>query len=180
MQQEIRLNMTVANLNKDEYGSFYQTYIDICGSYELVEGLTINLDKTKQLFESVPLVKQEFRYAEGKWTIKEMLQHIIDSERILAYRALRFSRNDSTELSGYEHNEYVPESNANKRDYNELITEFNSVRQSTILLFKSFNEDMLVRTGFANKNAMSVRAIGFIITGHSNHHCQVIRERYLL
>lgn len=180
MLPEIRLNMTIANLKKDEYGSFYQTYIDICGSHELVEGLTINLDKTKQLFKSIQVDKQEFRYAEGKWTIKELLQHIIDSERIMTYRALRFSRNDSTGLPGYEHNDYVPESNANNREYNELIMEFESVRQSSILLFKSFDEEILKRTGFANKNAISVRALGFIITGHCNHHCQVIRERYLL
>jgi len=179
MQQEIRLNMTTANLNREEYGSFYQTYIDMCGGHELVEGLTINLDKTKQLFKSVPIDKQEFRYADGKWTIKEILQHIIDSERILAYRALRFSRNDSTEVPGYEHNDYVPESNANKRDYKELIMEFESVRQSTNLLFKSFDGEILKRTGFANKNVISVRALGFIITGHCTHHCQVIRERYL-
>ena len=172
--------MTVSNLNKDEYGSFYQTYIDKCGSHDLVDGLTISLNKTRQLFKSVQLDKQEFLYADGKWTIKELLQHIIDSERILAYRALRFSRNDSTELPGYDHNDYVPESNANKRDYKELITEFNSVRESSIFLFKSFEEDILKRTGFANKNAMSVRALGFIITGHCNHHCQVIRERYLV
>lgn len=171
--------MTVANLNKDEYGSFYQTYIDACGRHELVDGLTISLNKTKQLFKSVLLGKQEYRYAEGKWTIKELLQHIIDSERILVYRALRFSRNDITELPGYDHNDYVPESNANKRDYNELIMEFDSVRQSSILLFKSFDEEILKRAGFANKNAVSVRALGFIITGHCNHHCQVIRERYL-
>ena len=180
MRQEIPLNMTVANLNKDEYGSFYQTYIDICDNKELVEGLSLNLDKTRDLFQSVPLDRHEFRYADGKWTIKDILQHLIDTERIFIYRALRFSRNDTTELPGYEHNDYVPESNANKREFNDLIIEFNFVRQSTVLLFKSFEEDMLMRTGFANNNAMSVRAIGFIIAGHCNHHCQVIRERYLL
>ncbi len=172
--------MTVSNLNKDEYESFYQTYIDNCGNFGLVEGLTINLDQTNQLFKSIPYDKHEFRYADGKWTIKELLQHIIDSERILTYRALRFSRNDLTELPGYDHNDYVPESNANKRDYKELITEFNSVRESSIFLFKSFEEDILKRTGFANKNSMSVRSLGFIITGHCNHHCQVIRESYLV
>ena len=179
MQPEILLNMTVADLNTSEYGAFYQPYLEICGNKELIEGLKFNLEKTSEFFKSIPRMKHEYSYEKGKWTIKELIQHLIDTERIFAYRALRFARNDSTDLPGYDHNDYVPQSKANKRELNELIEEFTAVRNSSISLFKSFSENMLLKSGNANNNPMSVRAIAFILVGHCNHHCKVIEERYL-
>ena len=124
--------------------------------------------------------KFDYRYAEGKWTIKDILQHLVDAERVFAYRALCFARNDKTELPGFEEDDYVIEANANKRSIQDLLTELLIVRQSSLALFKSFNDEQLMRIGTASNNPMSVRALGFIIIGHQNHHQRVFEERYLL
>lgn len=171
--------MTAKDLNSNEYNSFYQPYIDACGSKVLVEELIDNLEKSLKLFNSIATDKQEYSYDVGKWTIKELLQHLIDSERIFSYRALRIARGDKTNIPGYEHNDYVPVSKANNRIYSDLIDEFNLVRLSSIALFKSFNDNMLLNKGTANNDSISVRAIGFIMVGHYNHHIKVIKERYL-
>src|SRR5690606_18442301 len=121
-----------------------------------------------------------YSYAHGKWTLKEVLIHCIDTERIMSYRALRFARNDQTELPGFEQNDYVPQSEANSRKMADLIEEYKILRQSTILLFKSFSDDVLKRAGVANGNPISVRALGFVISGHELHHLNVCKERYLL
>ncbi len=171
--------MTVKDLNTKEYNSFYQTYIDACSIDELVIGLTNNLENSLNLFRSIPFEKEEYSYDVGKWTIKELLQHLIDSERIFAYRALRIAREDKTNIPGYEHNDYVPVSRANNRKYTDLVEEFEAVRKSSIALFKSLDDVMLKSLGSANNDVISVRAIGFIIVGHYNHHQNVIKERYL-
>ncbi len=171
--------MNVKELNKNEYNSFYQTYIDACGKGELIDELEANLKSSLSLFKSIPVKKQEFSYAEGKWTIKELLQHLIDSERIFTYRALRVTREDKTNIPGYDHNEYVPVSRANSRNYKDLVEEFYLLRKSTIALYKSFDKKMLFSIGTANNDAISVRAIGFILVGHYNHHNKIIKERYL-
>lgn len=171
--------MTVKDLNKNEYSSFYQTYIDECGDNRLIEGLELNLDETLQFYKSIPIDKHEYRYDKGKWTIKELLQHIIDSERVFCYRALRFSRQDKTDLPGFEQDDYVAVSMANKRSLSDMLEEFKILRKSSICLFESFDKNMLRSKGFANDNEMSVRAVGFIIVGHVNHHTKIIKERYL-
>ena len=171
--------MTVKDLSIDEYNAFYQVYIDECGRAELIKELTNNLAVSISLFKSIPSEKQEYRYDVGKWTIKELLQHLIDSERIFSYRALRIGRNDKTNIAGYEHDDYVPVSKANNRNYTDLIEEFELLRKSSIALFKSFDENMLLNNGTANNDTISVRAIGFIMVGHYNHHINIIKERYL-
>ena len=171
--------MRVNDLSKSEYSSFYQTYIEECGNKMLIEGLKENLKETLQFYKSIPTEKEEHRYDRGKWTIKELLQHIIDSERVFCYRALRFSRQDKTDLPGFEQDDYVPVSNANQRSLKDLIEEFEILRKSSICLFTSFDQQMLVTLGNANNNQMSVRAIGFIIVGHVNHHTKIIKDRYL-
>jgi len=171
--------MTVKDLKSSEYGSFYKTYINSCGEMELLKELKENLIEVSSFLSEISSDKGNYRYKPGKWTIKELIQHLIDAERIFAYRALRFARNDKTELKGYDHNNYVPESNAGKRDFSELIEEFKSVRLSSIYLFKSFTEDMLLNSGIASSSLISVRAMGFIMVGHCKHHLNVIKERYL-
>ncbi len=171
--------MTIKDLNTNEYNSFYQAYIDACGDFELVEGLVNNLENTLKLFNSIPSEKQEYSYDVGKWTIKELLQHLIDSERIFAYRALRIAREDKTNIPGYEHNDYVPVSRANNRSYIDLVEEFELVRKSSIALFTGFDKKMLFNIGTANNDNISVRAIGFIMIGHYNHHIKIVNERYL-
>ena len=170
---------TVKDLTTSEYNSFYQTYIEACGTTGLIEELIKNLEESSSLFKSIPPEKQEYRYDEGKWTIKELIQHLIDSERIFAYRALRIARADKTNIPGYEHNDYVPVSKANNRNYSDLVEEFILLRKSSIALFRSFDENMLLSSGYANNDTITVRAIGFIMVGHYNHHINIIKERYL-
>ena len=171
--------MTVIDLNTSEYNPFYQVYVDACGNDELIQELTKNLKSSLYLFKTIPAEKQEYRYDVGKWSIKELLQHLIDSERIFAYRALRIARADKTNIPGYEHNDYVPVSKANNRNYSDLVEEFILLRKSSIALFRSFDENMLLSSGYANNDTITVRAIGFIMVGHYNHHINIIKERYL-
>jgi uncharacterized damage-inducible protein DinB len=167
-------------LQSNEFASYYGNYIaQVSDEYTLIEELEISLHRFIRFVQDIPMDKFDYRYAEGKWTIKDIIQHIIDAERVFAYRALCFARNDKTELPGFEENDYVEEANGNKRSIMELLTELSAVRQATLLLFKSFNEEQLVRIGRASENPMSVRAAGFVIIGHQNHHQKVFEERYL-
>ena len=117
-------------------------------------------------------------YAQGKWTIPQIIEHVSDTERIFQYRALRFARQDKTELSGFDENIYAAVSKANDRTIEDLLNEFQIVRNSSIALFKSLDKDQLHFTGKANGNEVSVLALGFIMIGHSLHHFNVIKERY--
>ena len=120
----------------------------------------------------------KYRYDENKWSVSEVLLHIIDNERIFSYRALRFARNDSSELQGYEHNDYVPESFADYRTPQSIINEFTSVRSATLSLFESFSPMTLKRTGIASKVEFDVEALGVVIAGHLLHHWRVIEDKY--
>ena len=136
-------------------------------------------NKAVILLQSLTKAQQEFRYAESKWSIKEILQHLIDAERIFAYRALRFARFDKTDLAGFEENSYVENSFCDDKNFDDLLEEFKVVRTCSKMLFKSFNVDILKNHGLANGNNMSVRAIAYVISGHQLHHLNVIKERYL-
>lgn len=172
--------MNIKDLKSNEYASFYGGYINqVSDEYTLVEELEISVHRLVKFVREIPMDKFDYRYAEGKWTIKDILQHLIDAERVFAYRALRFARNDKTGLPGFEEDDYVLEANANKRSIQDLLTELLIVRQSTLALFKSFNNEQLLRIGIASNNPMSVRALGFVIIGHQNHHQKVFEERYL-
>jgi uncharacterized damage-inducible protein DinB len=172
--------MKVSEVNSTEYATFYANYIaKVSNEYTLIEELEISLHRLIKFVQNIPMDKFDYRYAEDKWTIKDILQHLIDAERIFAYRALCFARNDKTKLPGFEENDYVDEANANKRSIMDLLTEYSALRNSTLLLFKSFSDNELLRVGIANENPMSVRAIGFVTIGHQNHHQQVFEERYL-
>jgi uncharacterized damage-inducible protein DinB len=167
-------------LQSNEYASYYAPYVQsVSDEYTLIEELEISVHRLIKFVQNIPMDKFDYRYAEGKWTIKDILQHLIDTERILAYRALRFSRNDQTPLANFDENEYVIEANANRRSIQELLTELAVVRQATLSLFKTFSQEELLRTGIASNNTMSVRAFGFVIIGHQNHHQRIFEERYL-
>lgn len=175
-----RNRMKPSQLQPKEFASYYQTYISqVSDEYTLIEELEISLHRFIKFVQDIPMDKFDYRYAEGKWTIKDILQHIIDAERIFGYRALRFARNDKTDLPGFEENDYVDEAHANDRTIIQLLTELSAVRHATLLLFKTFSDSQLLRMGTANSNAMSVRALGFIIIGHQNHHQRIFEERYL-
>ena len=172
--------MKPSDLKTEEFAGHYATYINqVSGEYTLVEELEISVHRLIKFVQNIPMDKFDYRYAEGKWTIKDILQHLIDTERIFAYRALRFARNDKTELPGFEENDYVDQANANQRSIQYLLSELAVVRQATVSLFKSFSNEELLRKGIASNNPMSVRALGFTIIGHQNHHQRVFEERYL-
>ncbi|MEM0577323.1 DinB family protein [Flavobacterium polysaccharolyticum] len=171
--------MNSNQLPVNEYSKFNATYINAAMNVELIEELEISLHDFIRFVQNIPMDKFDYRYAEGKWTIKEIIQHIIDTERIFSYRALRISRNDKTPLPGFEENDYVDNTDANKRGLQELLTELSAVRHATLLLYKSFSDEQLARMGIASENEISVRAIGFIIIGHQKHHQKVFEERYL-
>lgn len=145
----------------------------------LLKHLKENFDKTKEFILSLPEEKLTYRYAKNKWTIKEILVHIIDDERIYAYRALCFARNDKTELPGFEQDDYALFSNANERSIENILNEYEAVRNATITLFESFDEAALLRKGIANKNKATVRALGYHLAGHELHHINIIKEKYL-
>lgn len=171
--------MNSSKLPENEYSAFNATYIKALENVELLEELEISLHDFIKFVQNIPLDKFDYRYAEGKWTIKDIIQHIIDAERIFAYRALRISRNDQTPLPGFEENEYVENTNANSRGLQELLTEFSAVRHSNLFLFKSFSEEQLTRMGIASNHPVSVRALGFLMIGHQKHHQRIFQERYL-
>jgi uncharacterized damage-inducible protein DinB len=172
--------MKSSEVQPKEYAPFYANYIaQVSDEYTLVEELEISVHRLIKFVQDLPMDKFDYRYADGKWTIKDILQHIIDAERIFAYRALRFARNDKTDLPGFEENDYADEADANNRTIIQLLTELSAVRHATLLLFKTFSDSQLLRMGTANNNAMSVRALGFVIIGHQNHHQRVFQERYL-
>ena len=146
---------------------------------ELLPGLRSEFKKAYDFYLTVSEDKLVYRYAEGKWTIKEIISHLIDTERIFCYRALRFARQDKTPVAGFDENDYVEASNANNRAIEELLEEYASVRAASISLFKSFSDADLLRKGMAGSGEVSVRALGFLIIGHEKHHINVIKERYL-
>ena len=171
--------MRPSQLSESEYSIFNATYIKAAGEVDLIEELEICLHDFIRFVQNIPMDKFDYRYAEGKWTIKEIIQHIIDTERIFAYRALRISRNDSTPLPGFDENIFAQNTAGNARSLQDLLTELSAVRHSNLLLFKSFSEDQLKRVGIASENPISVRAIGFMLIGHQKQHQKVFEERYL-
>lgn len=171
--------MKTSQLKENEYSVFNATYIKAAGEVELVEELEICLHDFIRFVQNLPMDKFDYRYAEGKWTIKEIIQHIIDTERIFAYRALRISRNDSTPLPGFDENYFAQNTNGNSRSIQDLLMELSAVRHSNLLLFKSFSEEQLLSKGIASDQPISVRAIGFMIIGHQKHHQNVFLEKYL-
>lgn len=163
----------------NEYADFYKSYIQALEDVELIEELEICLHEFIKFVQNIPMDKFDYRYEVGKWTIKEIIQHLIDSERVFSYRALRISRNDKTPLPGFNENEYVDNSNGNDRNLQGLLTELAVVRQATLSLFNSFSQEQLIKIGIASNHEVSVRAIGFIIIGHQKHHQKIFAERYL-
>jgi uncharacterized damage-inducible protein DinB len=172
--------MTVKDLTKDEYLNYFKGYIlNVPVHLNILEALSNSHKEVLFFLESIPEAQMHYRYAEGKWDIREIINHLIDSERIFNYRALRIARKDKTPLSGFEEDNYVSHSNASSRSKASLLAEYTSVRQASILLFSSFTEDMLKEVSIAGSGNVSCRALGFLISGHELHHMTIIKERYL-
>lgn len=164
----------------NEYPNFYKGYVDAVAGSDLLSILPQINQNTVKLLADLPEEKWDYRYAEDKWSIKEVISHLSDSERIFANRALRFARNDATPLPGFKQNDYVPQSNASSRSLTDIVEEFAAIRNATIPLFQSFTEEMWGRSGTASGGGITVRAIGFVIAGHEQHHQNILRERYLI
>jgi uncharacterized damage-inducible protein DinB len=169
----------MSRLDTSEYAPYYQNYIRKVPEGDIIEILTRQIEETQQLIQRIPAGKEEYRYAPGKWSIKEVFGHLTDTERVFAYRALCFSRNDKTRLPSFEQDDYVMEGNFSQRTLTDIATEFRLVRLSNIALFKSFDEELKMRRGIASGVEFTVRAALYIIAGHELHHRQILKERYL-
>ena len=162
-----------------EYAPFYANYIKLATDFNLNSSFENQREVMLTFFKTIPLDKLDYRYEPHKWSVKDILLHLIDSERIFAYRALRIGRNDKTPLPGFEENDYAISANATNRSLNSLLEEYISVRNATITLFNSFDQNQLMSIGEASGKEISVRALGYIILGHEMHHINIIKERYL-
>jgi len=171
--------MKLDQLSENEYRGYFSNYVGLVGNVDLIEDLEISLHEFIRFVQNIPMDKFDYRYSEGKWTIKDIIQHLMDSERIFAYRALRFARNDKTELPGFAENDYAENTNAANRSIQDLLSEYAVVRQASLSLFKSFTDDQMRLMGTASGNQLSVRALAFVINGHQKHHQKVFQERYL-
>jgi uncharacterized damage-inducible protein DinB len=163
-----------------EFPQYAAMYIDLLPDDGLIlKHLEENYKATKKLVLSLSAEKLLYRYAENKWTIKEVLVHIIDDERIYAYRAMCFARGEKTPLPGFEQDDYALNSGANERDIDNILQEYEAVRRSTIALFNGLPDSAFAKTGIANNNIDSVRALVYHLAGHELHHINLIKSRYL-
>ncbi len=162
-----------------EYAPYYESYISLVPQGDILTILQEQLDETLKLLRDIPESQAGFRYAPDKWSIKELVGHIIDGERIFAYRALRFARNDSTPLPGFEQDDYIQNASFDDCTLSDLADELESVRRSSLFLFKHLNQEAWLRKGTANESEASVRALAYILAGHELHHRTILRERYL-
>ncbi|MFN2512464.1 MAG: DinB family protein [Pyrinomonadaceae bacterium] len=172
-------NETIGKPDTTEYLPYYGKYISMVPDGDIVTVLGKQMEETANLLEGIAESRAGFRYAPDKWSIKELVGHIIDSERIFAYRALRFARNDKTPLPGYEQDDYVSNASFDECTLTDLASEFKSVRQATLFLFKHLDENAWMRRGLANDSEASVRALAHIIAGHELHHREILGSRYL-
>ena len=157
----------------------FHNYINQVPEDDLTKSFKIQSEDFIRFLENIPPDKYDYRYAEGKWTLNELLQHVIDAERIFCYRALCFARKDATPLPSFDENSYAENSKAQNRNWNDLVEEFKAVRKATEYLFSSFDKEQLDSSGVSNKNPNYVLGMGFITIGHSIHHKKIIEERYL-
>jgi hypothetical protein len=162
-----------------EYDPFYQGYLDHAPEGDVLILLERQLEETLETLGELMDEEARFRYAPGKWSVKEVIGHLADAERVLSYRALRFSRDDPTPLPGFEEEDYVASSVYDERPLQDVMAEFAAARASSVALFRSLTPDMTTRRGVANEAEITVRALAWIILGHERHHLAVLRERYL-
>lgn len=165
--------------NPGDYDPYFERYIKLVEGNNIIKILYEQSKITRELIDSISDYKGNYRYADHKWTIKEVLGHILDSERILAYRALSLARGEKKSLPGFDQNEYVREGNFNRRELAELSLEFKLLRESNLLMFKNFSKEMLCRRGLADESPVTVLALLYIIAGHEKHHLNVLEEKYL-
>ena len=162
-----------------EHIPYYTRYIELVSGHDVMSALKSQLGETITFLKRIPDEKSLLRYEPGKWSVREVLGHMIDTERIFAYRALRIARGDATPLAGFEQDDYIKGASFDRIGWNALIEEFELVRRANILMFSGLTEEAWKRSGTANNAAITVRAIAWIIAGHELHHRKVIGEKYL-
>jgi|SRR5690554_3572354 len=163
---------------ENDYAPYYAGYVKNVKD-DVIKHLEELLHSTNKFLKEIPEDKVDYRYAEGKWSIKEVIGHLIDNERIMSYRALAISRNENQSLPGYDEKDYIAESNYASGNFQNIVEEFRLLREANLLLFKSLTDEMLERRGLANNTEVTVNAILFIIAGHEIHHINILKERYL-
>lgn len=157
----------------------YQRYLDLVKENDFRDAIDKNTRQFRKLLEAIPRKKHDYAYAEGKWTLREVLQHVIDCERVFCYRALRLGRLDATPLASFDEVAWGSHSGGADRRWKDLVDEFRVVRESTKYLFDSFSDEQLRFVGEANGRLLNALTIGFLVPGHVAHHIHIIRERYL-
>jgi uncharacterized damage-inducible protein DinB len=169
----------IARPNYTDAPEYYHYYFNLVTENNLETALISSSEMTSRLIYGIREDKESYSYDAGKWNIKQLLSHINDTERILAYRALRFSRMDKTALSGFDEDLFAPNANTESRNLNHLLDEYISIRRATESLFEYLTDEMLDFKGNANNLSMTARGIGFMIVGHNIHHMNILKERYL-
>jgi len=169
----------MSNVDLSRVPEYYHKYINLAIGDDLKTALQNHQTGLVSLLENVPEEKWDYRYAEGKWSIKEVVQHIIDGERVFSYRALCFSRKDKTALPGFDENLFTENANADSRTKQDLIDELKTVQKSSAQMFNSFNEEQLEQHGVASGQPTYVKGIAYILVGHALHHKKILEERYL-
>jgi len=164
---------------ESDYHHSYKSYVGMVKENDCVQAMEHSIISALSMLKQIPEAKADFRYAPEKWTVKQVVAHIIDTERVMTYRALRFARNDSHELAGFDEKQYSTNTNAENRTMPNLIRELELLRASNLLMFSSFNSSMLSHKGVANNCVFTVNALGYILAGHLLHHCKVLEEKYL-
>ena len=172
------LATAISRPHPGEYNPYYDRYISLVKSDDIVAELEKPAPETIALLRSAA-AKADFRYAPGKWSVKELVGHVNDTERIMTYRALRIARGDKTPIEGFEQDDYIRDGNFGQRSLADLIDEFATIRQATLAFFRHLDADAAARMGTANNNDISVRALPFIIAGHELHHRRILVEKYL-
>jgi len=164
---------------KSEYDPYYEKYISLVDESELMATLENQSDEIRSLTSKLGEDRGTFAYAEGKWTVKEVLSHLVDGERMFAYRIFRIARGDRTPIEGFEQEGYIENSHANERSFADLQEEFELLRRANMLFLRNLGEQDWTRVGVANNVEISVRALAYIMAGHIRHHAAILRERYL-
>ncbi len=177
MTQSHGTALHVGRPDLSEFAPFYAGYIERVTEEPLV-ALERQADATASILRRIPAASSGHRYADGKWTVREMIGHMADTERIMSYRALRIARGDGTPLPGFDEGAYAKTAGADARDWPDLVQDLSVVRSATVALFRSFDADAWRRSGVANGAAISVRALGHIIVGHERHHLHILQSRY--
>jgi uncharacterized damage-inducible protein DinB len=165
--------------NQEDYSPYQVAYINTVVGDNILEILEDQLKSIPEFLSSISEEKGNHSYSEGKWTVKELIEHITDTERIFAYRALCIARSEKKVLPGFEQDDYAAAANSNKRNLGDLINEFKKVREANLSLFKSFSEDVINKKGNVNDYHITVNAILFVIAGHLNHHINILKDKYL-